>query len=699
MVSIIVPSDSYSKYLSLSHLQPAPDHVRNLLSGYEITHILGAGGYAKVYKAIGPGGREVALKIPLTDNLMATMDMEVIDRFRSEAELWKRLEHPNIVTLISGNTTPLPHMAMELMAGGNLKQLMKNHALTVGEAVSIMEQVLKGLSFAHRMASVHRDLKPENILFTTDGVAKITDWGIGKFMASAGKSQSVGIKGTLDYCAPEQYNKRQYGTVDWQTDIFQVGVMFYEMLTGVNPFAGEDFADCMGKVLMYEPEPPSVLNQDVPRELDDVIMKAIVKKKENRWESGAVILYELRRINVNNGSENRGNSGVKESETSIAEHVVPPPPDEGNICPDCTNLIGFDNKKLRCKNCQKYFCETCEGWIDKVLEYKGIKLKQRYPLCELCYEKAVSEDKKKIDQRVERERSRHTDKERRKKEKQSLRLLERIKKRNEILDQKADYCMKKGLTLPPKLDLGRIEAQNFVEKGLYQEAIERLDFLLSDMEVHIGKMEEKMINWHKAGDNWANRLEMEFVNIPDRPYYMGVYTVTQSQWKEVMGNAPWKGKDYVREGDKYPASYISWNDCMEFVDRLNEREGVKAYRLPTEDEWEHASRAGSTAKYCFGDNTNKLNEYGWYDKNADDIGEEYAHEVGLKLPNEWGLYDMHGNVWEWCSDWYDHLRIQRVIRGGSWDNTAESSESSHRLKLKPDERFNFLSFRLVRDSD
>ena len=228
-----------------------------------------------MYKAIIVGGKEVALKIPKTDDIMATVDMKIIEKFRSEAEIWKRLEHTNIVTLLSGKTEPIPHMTMELMKGGNLRQLMTNHTLNVGETVHIMEQVLKGLSYAHKMASVHRDMKPENILFTSKGVAKITDWGIGKFMASVGKSQTVGIKGTLDYCAPEQYDGREYGKVDWQTDIFQVGVMFYEMLTGKNPFEGEDFADSMGKVLRYNPEPPSVFNTYVSEELDNVIMGAI----------------------------------------------------------------------------------------------------------------------------------------------------------------------------------------------------------------------------------------------------------------------------------------------------------------------------------------------------------------------------------------------------------------------------------------
>ncbi|MDP6154693.1 MAG: protein kinase [Candidatus Thermoplasmatota archaeon] len=101
-----------------------------------------------MYKAIGPFGKEFALKIPKTEDIMATMDVKIINSFKSESELWMRLEHVNIVTLHSGKTEPLPHMAMELMEGCNLKELMKNHNLTVGEAVHIMRQVLKGLSFS-----------------------------------------------------------------------------------------------------------------------------------------------------------------------------------------------------------------------------------------------------------------------------------------------------------------------------------------------------------------------------------------------------------------------------------------------------------------------------------------------------------------------------------------------------------------------
>ena len=594
-----------------------------------------------MYKAIVVGGKEVALKIPKTDDIMATMDTEVIEKFRSEAEIWKRLEHSNIVTLLSGKTEPIPHMTMELMTGGNLKQLMKNHTLTVGETVHIMEQVLKGLSFAHRMASVHRDLKPENILFTADGVAKITDWGIGKFMASVGKSQSVGIKGTLDYCAPEQYDRREYGKVDWQTDIFQVGAMFYELLTGTNPFEGEDFADCMGKVLRYSPEPPSSINSDVLKELDEIVMGAIEKKKEDRWDSGAVMLNELKR--------------------AIRGRVI-----QEAKCSECGNVIDSSNRKLRCKDCKKYFCETCEGWIDKVDQYKGYEVKTGFPLCEDCYETSYQKQLKNIGRSIREQKEQKLER-----EEQERRLMEEERKRK--IMSSPQYLWDHSLKVEEVLS----EVQSLKE-GLFRKKYE-------------------YERTKKSVEIRTNYIGMKFVSISGRNYYMGKYTVTQKEWKLVMGTTPWKGKRKVKEGDDYPATYISGDDCQEFVKKLNVKEGKNKYRVPTDDEWEHACRAGSTTKYCFGDDKRRLGEYAWYYKNAWYVGEKYAHRVGQKKPNQWGLYDMHGNVWEWISA---AKGLLRVYRGGSWDLAAVYCGSAIRSSwLTLDKRNYNIGIRLVRSSD
>ena len=136
-----------------------------------------------------------------------------------------------------------------------------------------------------------------------------------------------------------------------------------------------------------------------------------------------------------------------------------------------------------------------------------------------------------------------------------------------------------------------------------------------------------------------------------KPFYLSVCEVTQQQYESVMAAAPWKGQPLVEEGLDYAATYISWNDAVEFCSKLSARENVD-YRLPTEAEWEYACRAGTATTYSFGEDGKQLADYAWYDANAYKAEEQYAHLAGQKSPNAWAIHDMHGNVCEWCSDWY-----------------------------------------------
>jgi formylglycine-generating enzyme required for sulfatase activity len=197
-----------------------------------------------------------------------------------------------------------------------------------------------------------------------------------------------------------------------------------------------------------------------------------------------------------------------------------------------------------------------------------------------------------------------------------------------------------------------------------------------------------------------------------KPFYMQTTEVTQGQWKEVMGTEPWKGKQYGKEGPNNAATYVSWNDAVAYCKKLSEKEG-KTYRLPTEAEWEYACRAGTKTTWSFGDDESVLGDYAWYYKNANDIGEKYAHQVGLKKPNAFGLHDMHGNVYEWCHDYYgeDYNKqssekdptgptsgSSRVLRGGSWDRYSRVTRSALRDRLGAAHR-NDVGFRLIRELD
>jgi formylglycine-generating enzyme required for sulfatase activity len=197
----------------------------------------------------------------------------------------------------------------------------------------------------------------------------------------------------------------------------------------------------------------------------------------------------------------------------------------------------------------------------------------------------------------------------------------------------------------------------------------------------------------KEKDRSATEGPVHKVTI-SKPFYMGKYEVTQAEWTKAMGNNPSKFK-----GDNNPVEWISWNDCQEFLKKLNEGVGSKAlerlggpqrgaeaphheleFALPTEAQWEYACRARATTRFSYGDDPNysELGDYAWFDGNS---GEE-AHAVGQKKPSPWGLYDMHGNLWEWCEDQYrvnyegaptdgsaaanDANDGSRVMRGGTW---------------------------------
>jgi formylglycine-generating enzyme required for sulfatase activity len=219
----------------------------------------------------------------------------------------------------------------------------------------------------------------------------------------------------------------------------------------------------------------------------------------------------------------------------------------------------------------------------------------------------------------------------------------------------------------------------------------------------------RMFGLEGEEERWIEGDFSQHVVRINQPFYLGEHVVTQSQYEMVMGARPWKGKKEVKEGADYPVVYVSHDDAVEFCRRLSEKEGVE-YRLPTEAEWEYACRAGTTTIYSFGDGEAKPGQYAWYKKNAVDIGEEYAHRVGRKLPNPWGLYDMHGNVYEWCQDWYASYGSEkvvsdpvgpaqgfgRVLRSGSWANPSQGLRSATRGNADGLYRDSLVGFRVAR---
>ena len=227
----------------------------------------------------------------------------------------------------------------------------------------------------------------------------------------------------------------------------------------------------------------------------------------------------------------------------------------------------------------------------------------------------------------------------------------------------------------------------------------------------------------KAGDPVVNSIGMHFVPIPagtftrgqgqsahkvtlTQSFHLGQYEVTQEQYKQVMGSNPSGFKEATR-----PVETVNWNEAVEFCRKLSampqEKSAGFVYRLPTDAEWEYASRAGTTTGFSFGDASDEMGNYGWLTSNS----QETTHPVGQKKPNPWGLYDMYGNVWEWCLDW-DGRRSSgssvdptgpasgslRVFRGGGWKSSPRNCRPDNRGKLAEVYRGNNLGFRVIRSS-
>jgi formylglycine-generating enzyme required for sulfatase activity len=186
-----------------------------------------------------------------------------------------------------------------------------------------------------------------------------------------------------------------------------------------------------------------------------------------------------------------------------------------------------------------------------------------------------------------------------------------------------------------------------------------------------------------------------------KDFYLQTTEVSQGQWKEIMKEEPWRGKNDVRKGADYPAVYVSWDDCQKFIRRLNTKDKKFKYRLPSEKEWEYACRAGSTTSFSWGDtyDCSKAN-FGAGSFSDECVGKNPGGitKVGKYEPNSWGLYDMHGNVWEWCEDKYeasDRSSNLRLTRSGSWHNISRFCRSANRGGIPANMRFKDQGLRLI----
>jgi len=288
---------------------------------YEVIEQIAVGGFGIIYKGWDPFiKRKVAIK------MCATPDDEVRQRFQQEAQFVGNLVHRNITLVFDyGVEDQVPYIVQEFLSGYDLDELLKADVVSDEDTIiSILIQVCEGLEFAHQRGIVHRDIKPSNIRVLEDGMVKIMDFGIAKSILAASKLTQTGIAlGTAGYLAPEQIQGR---TVDARTDVFAVGVVAYELVTGTRPFESATLSNVLYKILNEEPEYPSEVDGGCTEELQAVVQRCMAKEPTERYQTAAELLADLRGIALESTPEM---DATKELTTGVlrqAMRKMPSPP-------------------------------------------------------------------------------------------------------------------------------------------------------------------------------------------------------------------------------------------------------------------------------------------------------------------------------------------------------------------------------------
>ena len=268
-----------------SRKKGSPEAKKETLGRFEVVRELGRGGMGIVLLGLDPMiDRHVALKVIKLDETSSDTNKDLISRFFIEAKAAGKLNHPNIVTIYDlGEEAGQSFIAMEYIEGNDLSILIKNEgALPLGRASVIASQVANALAFAHEKGIVHRDIKPANILLHGGDRVKITDFGLARLQASASITHTGAMIGSPAYMSPEQIKGNE---LDGRSDVFSLGVMFYEMVTGSRPFTGSSFSAIIMSILESELTPPSEVNSALDSQVDNIVKKMLAKDRDDRYQT------------------------------------------------------------------------------------------------------------------------------------------------------------------------------------------------------------------------------------------------------------------------------------------------------------------------------------------------------------------------------------------------------------------------------
>ena len=703
------------------------------LGPYLVLDLLGEGGMGRVFKARHLRlGREVALKIIRKEKLSNPV---AVSRFLQEIHAAGQLAHPNVVLAFDSEKTDAGlFLSMEYVEGVDLTKYIRAHGpMAVPQACDAIRQAALGLQHAFERGMVHRDIKPSNLLYTPRGQVKVLDLGLAMLQAGAVPggddahrvTQEGFVLGTPDFLAPEQAQNPM--GVDIRADIYALGGTLYFLLTGRPPFDGANPTEKLLKHVTAPAPSAMALRPDVPPQLDGIIRWLMAKQPHERPQTPAQVAMTLLPF----CPPQPGAFPMPGPTVAAPGQPFPAPPPFNYAQPAAISQVMGQPPAIRqapaeyplafAGNYPVAVASPTLGYdhTEGATDFSGFRADDpdEDPL-------APGETRPKAEVDPNRIRTREP------------------KKRSMI----PLYLIGGAVALIGVIALISVAIYAFKNNSASGKPLEaEFDSFHGQQMVKIDPGEFLMGSPASEERRDPNEGPQEGVKLTYH-FYMATTEVTVNQYAVIMNTAPSEPFSISQKvAARMPVVNVSWNDAAEYCRRLNLKPVEKnrrpgwSYRLPTEAEWEYCCRAETTAPFYFGNTImfqrdavflydsedaygeesealkgknvqRKAKPYPTPLKKIETEQDEKMEENVRRLPNKWGLFDMHGNVWEWCHDFYEDAYPGarndpfgpasaqgnwHTMRGGAWNATAAECRSASRRGRGPTEKDIFTGFRVV----